>query len=102
MDPITIAMAGIGLLNGLEKQQQAAKAQEFEDSKLAYAPWTGMQRQAIPVPNAPVMEAIGGGIKGYEFAEAQKDKDMQRKYLAKRTSWRDMNPEDRKAALKGE
>jgi hypothetical protein len=92
MDPITIAMAGIGLLNGIEKQQQAKIAQDVENSKIAYGPWTGMQRQAIPVPNAPIMEAIGGGLKGYEFAEANKDRDMQREYLGKRIKYQEKNP----------
>jgi len=95
MEASTI-MAIIGGLNAVDQSQRAANQQGAETAKMRFSPWTGMHGSVVPLPNAPIMEAAGGYVKGMEYEQAQKDRDMQRDYLAKRTAWLDMNPEERK------
>lgn len=95
-------MAAIAAVQAIEQAQQAKKQQDIENSKIAYSSWTGMQPKAVQTSNNAFIEGAGGYIKDMEYADAQKDADMQRKYLAKRTAWLDMHPEDRKAAALGD
>lgn len=87
MDPMTLTMATIGVLNAIDQSQRAKNQQGAEIAKMRFGPWTGMQGGVVPLPNAPIMEGIGGVFKGMEYADAAKDRDMQREYLGKRMAY---------------
>ena len=87
MDPLI--MAAIAGAQAIEQAQQAKKLQEAEAAKTAYSPWTNMQAAMVKTPNNPFIEAAGGYVKGMEYDDAKKEKQMQQDYLGKRMAYMD-------------
>ena len=85
-----LIMAAIAGAQAIEQAQQAKKLQEAEAAKTAYSPWTGMQSAMVKTPNNPFIEAAGGYVKGMEYDDAKREKQMQEDYLGKRMAWMDM------------
>lgn len=81
-----LIMAGIAAAQAVEQAQQAKKLQEAEAAKVAYSPWTNMQAAMVKNPNNPFIEAAGGYVKGMEYNDAKKEKEMQNEYIGKRIS----------------
>ena len=98
MDPITIAMMAMSAAQAIDQAQRAKNQQVAEVAKMRFSPWTKMEGSVVAMPNSPIMEAIGGYIKGKEYEQAQQRAEDQKNYLAARTRYLESKtPPDKKA-----